>query len=96
MSVNVNLFVRVADLADVEEGGQVVDAVLGVLRKHGIDRDVEIENERGDVIASTPYPLIISRFHVWREEFEADLGAAVAAAAPRARAEVDWQFPDGE
>ena len=48
----------------------------------------------GRVVAETPYPLIISGFGQWSEDFEADLRAAVATVAPDALVDLAWHFPD--
>lgn len=90
VSINVNLSLRVTGA----NGPEVADAIEGVLRKHGVDGDVLLARADEGIAGATPYPLIISRFGSWSEEFEADLRAAVAAVAPDVGVELAWDFPD--
>ena len=89
VSINVNLTLSVV-------GGdpEVAGVVEGVLRKHGVDGDVRLTYADGTLAGDTPYPLIISRFGAWSEEFEADLRAAVATVARSAVVDLAWRFPD--
>jgi hypothetical protein len=90
VSVNVNLSFSVTDAG----GPEVIEVVEGVLRKHSVDGDVRLTYADDRLTGDTPYPLIISRFYAWHEEFEADLTAAVTAVAPSAHVELAWDFPD--
>ena len=89
VSINVSLVLRV-------DGGEaeVTEAVRAVLRKHDVDRDVALTYADHTLTGSTPYPLIISRFGAWSEEFETDLRTAVANAAPSAAVDLAWHFPN--
>ena len=90
VSINVNLTLKVTGA----DGPEVGDAIEDVLRKHAVDGDVLLARVDGGIAGETPYPLIISRFYAWHEEFEADLRTAVATVAPDARVEFAWDFPD--
>jgi hypothetical protein len=90
VSINVNLTLKVTGVA----GADVAPAIETVLRKYDLDGDVPLTVADGHLAGETPYPLIISRFYAWHEEFEAALRAAVVAVAPDALVELTWGFPD--
>jgi hypothetical protein len=48
----------------------------------------------GSLAGRTPYPLIISGFDRWHDDFEARVRAAVSTAAPAATVTLTWGYPD--
>jgi hypothetical protein len=91
MSINVNLSL-VAALPSDERAEAVLAALARILADEGLDHDVDLDLSGHTVTGRTPYPLIISRFHVWHGPFEEKVRAAVG---PDGTLSLDWDYPDG-
>ena len=95
MSINVNLSVRVGILPSTAVANDVAAALGEFFVDEQLIDDVDIAQAPGPVIVvSTPYPLIISGFYRWHDEFEARLRSAVGAVAPNGAVAIDWDYPD--
>jgi hypothetical protein len=93
MSVNLTMDLRITGVpAELQDAA--LKAVGGVLRQHGIERDVVLGTVEGELRGVTPYPMIISRSYEWCPRVESDLAAAVAAVVPSAVPKITWDSPD--
>lgn len=79
----------------IAEGSRVAEALRVLLRRELLERDTFVDHVGGGrVLAYTTAPVVISRAHLWRPEFEQRVRHAVAALAPHGEVQVRWSFPD--
>lgn len=79
----------------IAEGFRVAESLRALLRRELLERDTFVDHVGGGrVLAYTTAPVVISRSHLWRPEFEQRVRDAVAALAPHGEVQVRWSFPD--
>ncbi len=99
MGVNIMFDFEVHGLADEAQTRSVVSALAALIDEHGMqEHEVglgwSVEDGRHSISGETDYPIGVSRFYLWRPQFEAAVRERVHALAPAAVASINWRYPD--
>ena len=97
MSVNIHLYLDIENLASAEEADTVGVTVEELFKEHGIESWmwVGVFHDPPKVLTSSEHgPIIITGFGRWSEQFESDVAKVIGAVAPKARIDLNWDYPD--
>ncbi len=98
MSVNIDVSFTIRELRDERERAGMTALLTDVLETERLSNEVFITlGEVGEslfVRAESDYPVVFSRFYLWREEFEQKLTRRVKSLVPHASIDFDWGCPD--
>ncbi|MGA5424650.1 hypothetical protein [Streptomyces lavendulocolor] len=100
MSVNITFTLTVTALQDEAQAREVVRSLDEVMEDERIQDQVNLgvawEDGKAVVAGETDFPLSITRFHLWKPNFESYVKFAVEEVAPGAKITLDWGYPDLE
>ncbi|MER6448069.1 hypothetical protein [Streptomyces venezuelae] len=101
MSVNIDLAFTVTGVSGEPQAWAVVRALQELMYEEDVANQVSIGVAVDDdgsyfVSGESDFPLSISRFYLWRPQFEGAFAATVGAVAAGAEPKVDWGYPDEE
>ncbi|MFI0350982.1 hypothetical protein [Actinomadura sp. 9N407] len=100
MSVNIDFNFTVTDVTDEEQAQQIVRELDEMLRDEAIKDQVNLgvvfDEGKWFVSGETDFPLIITRFALWKPEFESTFRYCVGKVAAAAKVTIDWGYPDLE
>jgi hypothetical protein len=98
VSVNIDVFFTIQGLKTEGERAAVTALLAEVLETEGLSDEVSVTSGEEDgsqfVRVNSHYPVVFSRFYLWRESFEQTFTHSVNDLVPHAKVVFDWGYPD--